>query len=61
VDFEEEVPAGLMTQLDSSTSDLGSMRQQLVARLEKFRARVRSQLILEGAAKVVAVAVAWRF
>src|SRR5437868_2360183 len=49
-----------MTTLNAptETSDLLSLRQQLIDRLSDFRRRVRTHLLVEGAARVLAEAVA---
>ena len=47
-----------MTVLDPTTLDLADLRRQLVGRLEAFGRRVRTHLLIEGAARVLAVAVA---
>src|SRR5687767_14657677 len=45
------------TTLDPATPDLDGLRRQLLGRFERFRQRVRTHLVLEGAARVAAVAV----
>src|SRR5688500_8302977 len=47
-----------MTVLDSTNLDLSDLQRQLVGRLEDFGRRVRTHLLVEGAARVLAVAVA---
>src|SRR5687767_10292527 len=48
----------VMTVLDPSNLDLPDLQRQLVGRLEDFARRVRTHLLVEGAARVLAVAVA---
>src|SRR3712207_2054497 len=47
-----------MTVLDPTNLDLPDLQRQLVGRLEDFGQRVRTHLLVEGAARVLAVAVA---
>src|SRR5688572_27598768 len=46
-----------MTQTDLSTPDLSALRARLKRRLSAFGQRVRNHLLLEGAARVLAVTV----
>src|SRR5438045_9791539 len=45
-----------MTVLDPPISDLADLQRQLVGRLDDFGRRVRTQLLIEGLARVLAVA-----
>src|SRR5438067_347506 len=47
-----------MTALNASTASLPDLRRGLVSRLEAFRAQVRKHLLLEGATRWLAEAVA---
>lgn len=46
-----------MTTLNQTTPDLVALQRQLVGRFARFRQRVRTHLVLEGAARVMAIAV----
>jgi hypothetical protein len=43
-----------MTTLNPASPDLAALQQQLLGRFERFRRRVRTHLVLEGAARVLA-------
>src|SRR5437867_1544111 len=50
-----EMLFGEMTQIDTTPSDLASLRQQLVDRLLRFRRKVRTFLFVEGVGKVLSL------
>lgn len=50
--------SGITSQLPTTPPDLAGFKRRLVKRLERFRQRVRQQLLLEGAVRVLATSVA---
>src|SRR5687767_10091900 len=49
--------SSVTSQLSATAPDLAGLKRRLLKRLERFRQRVRQQLLLEGAVRVVATGV----